>query len=257
MATIMRIISISILMIIVVFSVTNCSPSVSSEDYDSVKSELKNVESQLTALQEKFAEAALIEAQYQSLNISFEELQKQYDARNDEIKKLKTEYDELNTKYSELNTKYEQLKGQNDARNEEVEELKRQYDMIAQGNIVLNEEEIEQAIFTLINQERKNNGVDELEWGTNLYDMCRQNSREMAERGELKYYEGSFLWQELFRATKYGTIDQIASATLTIWTSNDYQYRYGILNERPIYGAVGTYKFGDIYYITYIASIYR
>lgn len=250
MTTIMRIITISILTIIVIFSVANCSPSVSSQDYDSVKSELKNVESQLIALQEKLAEAALIEEQYQSLNISFEELQKQYDARNDEIQKLKTEYDELNTKY-------EQLKGQNDARNEEFEELKRQYDMIIQGNIVFNEEEIDQAIFTLINQERKNNGVDELEWGIYLYEKCRQNSREMAERGEFHYYEGSFISQAVFMATKYGTIDQIADAALIIWTNNDYRYRYGIINEHHIYGAVGTYKFGDTYYITYMASIYK
>ncbi len=244
-------------MIVVIFSVANCSPSVSSEDYDSVKSELKNVESQLTALQEKLAEAALIEAKYQSLNISFEELQKQYDARNDEIQKLKTEYDELNTKYDELNTKYEQLKGQNDARNEEFEELKRQYDMIIQGNIAFNEEKIDQAIFTLINQERKNNGVDELEWGIELYKKCSQNSREMAERGELRYYESSFIRQEVFMAIKYGTIDQIANAALIIWKISDYRYRYGIINKHHIYGAVGTYKFGDIYYITYMASIYR
>ena len=250
MTTIMRIITILIIMSIVIFSMTNCSPSVASEDYDSVKSELKNVESQLTALQEKLAEAALIEEQYQSLNISFEELQKQYDARNDEIQKLKTEYDELNTKY-------QQLKGQNDARNEEFEELKRQYDMIIQGNTALNEEEIDQAIFTLINQERKNNDVDELEWGIYLYAKCRQNSREMAERGEFQYYEGAFIWQEVFMATKYGTIDQIADAALTIWTNNDYRYRYGIISKSYTYGAVGTYKLGDTYYITYMASIYK
>ncbi|MFC1965353.1 CAP domain-containing protein [Chloroflexota bacterium] len=258
MTTIMRIITISMLTIIAIFSVASCSPSVSSGDYDSVTSELKNVESQLTALQEKLAEAALIEPQYQSLNISFEELQKQYDARNDEIQKLKTEYDELNAKYK-------QLKGQNDTRNEEFkelqsqfEELQSQYDIIIRGNIVFNEEEIEQAIFTLINQERKNNGVDELEWGINLYKLCRQNSREMAEIGELKSYEGgSYIWQELFRATKYGTIDQIANATLVIWRSNDYRYRYGIINKKDIYGAVGTYNSGDIYYITYMTSIYR
>ncbi|MFC1847505.1 CAP domain-containing protein [Chloroflexota bacterium] len=250
MTTIMKIITLSMLTIIVIFSMASCSPSVSSEDYESVKSALYNVESQLTEVQEKLAEAELIEAQYQSLNVSFEELQKQYDARNDEIQKLKTEYDELNTKY-------EQLKGQNDALDREFEELKRQYDVIIQGNILLNEEEIDQAIFTLINQERMNNGVDELEWGTYLNERCKQNSRKMAETGRLQYDEEPFVTQEVFWATRYGTIDQIAKAALTIWTNNDYRYNYSIINKGHIYGAVGTYKFGDVYYITYLASIYK
>ncbi|MFC2025332.1 CAP domain-containing protein [Chloroflexota bacterium] len=201
-----------------------------------MKSELKKVESQLIALQEKLAEAALVEAQYQSLSISFEELQKQYDARNDEIQKITTEYDELNAKY---------------------EQLKRQYDMIVQGNIVFNEEEIDQAIFALINQERKNNGVDELEWGINLYERCMRNSREMAESGKFQYDEGTFISQENFWATKYGTIDQIADATLITWKNNDSRYRSNIINKVHIYGAVGTYKLGDIYYITYMVSILR
>ncbi len=270
MTAIMRIIALSMLSIIVLFSMTNCATSVSQEEYnqeeyDIVKRELSDTENQLAALQqEKLDEAAAAEKQYQDLNAKYEELKKQHDARIDEIQTIKSEFDELNTKY-------EQLKGQGDARineiqaiqaeydelNKEFEELKRQYDIIVQGTAVFSEEEIDQAIFELINQERKNNDVDELAWGINLYKVAKQNSREMAEQGEYQYSTSGAVWQEVFMAAKYGTIDQIANGALITWKNNDYRYRYNIINPQSIYGAVATYKLGEVYYITYVASIFR
>ena len=233
MTTIMKIITVSILTIIIILGMANCSPSVSLEDYESLESELRDAESQLTTLHEELDEAALIEEQYQSLNISFEELQGQYDARNDEMETLRTEYDELNTKY-------EQLLEQEDVQ-----------------DIVFDEEEIEQVIFTLINQERTNNDVEELDWGKHLYDKCKLNSREMAERGKFQYPEETGTTGEVFMATKYKSIDQLADATLTIWKNNEYRYKYQIINEQHIYGAVGVERAGDTYYITYLVSIYK
>ena len=271
MTNIMRITILSILSIIVLFSMSNCAPSISQEEYDSLRSELSDTKSQLATLQDKLAEAATVEGQYQDLNIKYEELQKQHDARKVEIQTIKSEFDKLNSEFDELNTEYEQLKGQDGAQideiqamqteydelNKEFEELKKQYDIIVQGTAVFSEEEIDQAIFKLINQERKNNGVDELVWGVNLYKVAKQNSREMAEKGEYQYSSSGAIWQEIFMAARYGTVDQIANAALIIWKNNDYRYIYNIINTQAIYGAVATYKSGEVYYITYVASIFR
>ena len=271
MTAIMRIITLLMPLIIVLFSLANCAPSVSQEEYDSVRSELSDTKNQLATLQDKLAEAATVEGQYQDLNIKYEELQKQHDARIDEIQTIKSEFDELNSEFDELNTEYEQLKGRDDARineiqaiqaaydelNNEFEELQKQHDIIVQGTAVLSEEEIDQAIFELINQERKNSGVDELVWGINLYKQAKQNSREMAEQGEYQYSSSGAVWQEIFMAARYGTIDQIANGALITWKNNDYRYRYNIINTQSIYGTVATYKSGEVYYITYMASIFR
>ena len=139
-----------------------------------------------------------------------------------------------------MNTKYEQLMEQADI-----------------PDIVLNEEEIEQAIFAVINQERINNDVKELEWGKHLYDKCRFNSRQMAESGKYQYVEETGTTGDIFMATKYKTIDQVADATLTIWKNNEYRYKYQIINDQHIYGAVGAQRAGDTYYITFLVSIYK
>ena len=271
MNVIIRIITLSVLSIIILLSLLSCTPSISQEEYDSVKNELDDYKSQLAALQDKLTEPAKVEGQDQDLNNKYEELKKQYDMKNNEIQTIKSEFEELNTKY-------EQLKGQDDARiseiqaaqveydklnneleelNKEYEELKSQYDIIAQGTANLTEEEINQAIFELINQERKNNGVDELIWGTNLYKLAEQNSRKMAEEGEYQYSDAGAIWQQVFMATRYGTLDQLANAALITWKSSDYRYSYHIINPQAIYGAVATKKSGEVYYITYISSVYK
>ena len=268
---IMRIIAISILSIVVLFGVANCSPSVSLEEYNSlkeeygsVKNELSNIESQLAALQSKLSQAAIAEAQYQSLNVNYEELQKQYNARNDELQAIKVKFDALNANYEDLKKQYAARTDETQAIRSEIqkltnqfEELKKQYYIVVQGTGVFREEGIDQAIFALINQERKSNGVNELAWGTNLYNQAKQNSREMAETGRFQSSESGAAWKEVFWAAKYGTIDQIANAALLTWKNNDYRYTHAIINPQSLYGAVATYKYGEIYYVTYMASIFR
>lgn len=256
MTKIIRITILSILSIIVLLSTLSCAPSISQEEYDSVKSELSDVMRQVATQQERLDEAMIIEAQYH-------DLKKQHDASIDEIQTIKSELDELNTKYEQLKvqdnariSEIQAIQAEYDELNKEFEELKRQYDIIVQGTAVFSEEEIDQAIFELINQERKNNGVDELEWGINLYKWAKQNSREMAEIGEYKYSDWAS-WQEIFSAAKYGTIDQMANGALITWKNNDYRYRHSIINSQSIYGAVATYKEGEVYYITYMASTFR
>ncbi|MFC1981680.1 CAP domain-containing protein [Chloroflexota bacterium] len=265
MVKIMRITTLSILSIIILLSTLKCasSPSISQEEYDSVKSELSDVKNQVATLQNKLNEAMIIEVQYNDLNTQYEELEKQHDARIDEIQTIKSGLDELNAKYEQLNEQADSqideiqaIQAEYDDLNKEFEELKRQYAIIVQGTVVFSEDEIDQAIFELINGERINNGISELEWGVNLYKWAKENSREMAEKGEYKYSEWSS-WQEVFRAARYGTIDQIANAALIIWKNNDYRYRYNVINIQSKYGAVATYKLGEVYYISYMASTFK
>lgn len=267
MANIVRITLLSILSIIILFSMLNCAPSISQEEYDSVKSELSDVTRQVATLQDRSGEAMIIEAQYHDLITQYEKLEKQHDARIDEIDEIKT----IKSNFDELNTKYEQLKEQDDARfdeiqatraeydelNKEFEELKIQYNIITQGKAVFSEDAVEEAVFELLNKERGNNGIPELEWGINLYKWAKQNSREMAEIGEYQYSDAGAAWQEIFMGVGYGTVGQLANAALINWKANDYRYRYNILNHLSTYGSVGTYILNEVYYVTYMASVYK
>lgn len=125
-------------------------------------------------------------AQTETLKAQNEALSKQYDT-------LKSEYDTLKAEYEKLSSKYEAL----DA---EYEELSKQYNAIIEETAeIINEEDIEQAIFELINQERKANGIDELLWGKNIYKFAVSNSRDMAEKKRLGYYDYG-AYQQVFWA---------------------------------------------------------
>jgi uncharacterized protein YkwD len=255
---------LSILSIVILLSTVNCAPSVSQKEYDSVKSELSDAKGQIATLQLKSNEAMTIEAQYDLLKTQYEELNKQNAARSSEIETIKTEYGALNTKYEQLKSQYDvknsemqTLQTKYDALSDKFQKLQTQYDTVVQGSVNLDEEEIDQAIFRLINDERTMNGVAELLWGRYLYTSALQNSREMAETGRYQYSEVGAVWQDIFWAVSYGTVEQVANAALTSWKVNDYKYQYDIINPGSIYGAVGTYKLGGIYYITYLTSIYE
>ena len=259
-----RITTVSILLIIILISMFNCTPAVSQKEYDSLLIEINDYKNQLAVLQDELAEAEKLEGKYLELNIQYEELQKKIDAEDVDTPANDLELDELNESYEELLDRYNTVLGEKRAiqdtyndLNIEYKELKRQYDNVIQGTTTFTEEEINQAIFALINQERTNNGVDELVWGTNLYKWAKQNSTEMAEQGEYQYSSAGAVWQEVFMATRYGTIEQLANAALITWKSNDYRYEYHIINSQSIYGAVATQKQGEVYYITYMASIFK
>jgi len=223
------------LLIIVLLGAPSCAPKVSQQEYDSLKNELSETKSHLTALQNKLAEAKGIEAQYEELSAKYEELKEQSDVKISEIESIEAQYEELSAKY---------------------EELKEQYDAITEEPAEISEEDVEQALFELINQERKNNGLDELLWGKNLSWWAEVNSRDMAET--LKYKHSEYAsWQEVFWAAGYSTVDRIANGALITWRSNPYRYKLNILNTGAIYGAVGAYKSGEIFYITYIAHVFR
>ena len=252
---------LSMLLIMVLFSVLSCAPTVSQEEYDRVSNELSAVQSQLASLQDKLSEVELL--QFQN-----EELKRQYDAAKSERETIQAQYDELSTEYEELNkqidtvkSEFETMQAESEALstefeelNNEYEELSEQYNILMEGTTEINEGDIEQATFELVNQERIDNGLAELEWGTYLYKEALANSRNMATRKRIEYPE--FGWQEVFWATGYGRADRIAKAAVTIW-KNSLKYETNFLNAVTKYGAIAVYKSGEIFYITYVADYFQ
>ncbi|MFH1639251.1 MAG: CAP domain-containing protein [Chloroflexota bacterium] len=232
-----------VLLIIVLLTMVGCSRSVSQQEYDNVQKELSDLKSQVADLQAKLDKAMAIETQYRDLNAQHEELKRQYAAQVDGMQRVQTSFDDLNTRYEKLN--------------KEFQDLKIQYEAVTQGMTVFSEDEINQAIFTLVNAERKKAGVPALVWGTNIDDVALQNSREMASLGKYHYSTTGGLYQDVFWAVRYGSVDQIANAALITWKVDDYGYKNVIINGVSTYGAVGTYKSGEIYYITFMASVFR
>jgi len=264
-----KITMLSMLLVIAIFSVPSCAPTVSQQEYDRVSNELRAIESQLASLQGELAEAELMQAKYEELSTEYEELNKQFDDVKSESETMQVKYEELSTEYEELNkqfddvksksetmqAKYEELGTEYEELNKQFEELSKQYDLVIEGTAEINEEDIEQAVFKLVNQERNNNGLNEVMWGVNIYKWAIANSRTMATNKQLEYSE-AIGWQEIFWATGYSTADEIANAALTIW-KNRQEYARNFLSSGANYGAVAVHKSGEIFYITYVADYFQ
>ena len=135
----------------------------------------------------------------------------------------------------------------------QCEESKEQYDAIIEEAVEINEEDVEQAVFELVNQERKDNGLNELIWQEGLYSCARSNNLKMAETKTLQNPEcPSF--QQVFWFLGYGKTDRIANTALKIWKDNLYSYEQNVLSK-AVYGAVAVYKPEEILYITYVAYV--
>ncbi len=257
-----KIIMLSVLLVLALFSVPSCASTVSQQEYDRVTDELRALQSQLASLQGKLTEAELLQVQnegwekqfntakseletmqakYGNLSTEYEDLNKQFDVVKSELEAMQVKYEVLSTEYGELNKQFE--------------ELSKQYDILMEGTAEINEADVEQAVFELINQERTNDGANELMWGDNLYRWAKANSLSMATNKRLEYIE--YLgWQDVFWATGYGTADRMANAVLTVW-KNHKEYERNFLSVGANYGAVAVYKSGEIFYITYVADYFR
>jgi uncharacterized protein YkwD len=230
---------LSILLILALFNVLSCAPAVSQQEYDKVTSELSEAQSQLALQRSELAEAEVLQAKY-------DELSDNYDAVRSELEILQAEYGELGVKYDELGAKYDDL-------GEVYDELSRQYNVLTEGTADINEEDVEQAVFELINQERRDNGLNELEWNHSLYLWAKSHSRDMATRKRLETSEYD-VWQDFLRAAGYSTVDRLAGAALTIWRDSINYERNMLVNGATV-GAVGAYKSGEVFYITYFIHI--
>ncbi|MFC1901854.1 CAP domain-containing protein [Chloroflexota bacterium] len=241
----------------------SCGGTVSQEEYDSLIGELSEARSQVAALQSRLTETDTIEPLYAELGAKNEELSREYDELNIIYKGLGTEYKDLEELYGvslaeieALKSQYEALTAEYGALNTRYEELEGQYKIVTEGGMEISEGEIEQAIFELINQERRENGIDELLWGKNLHWWAESNSIDMANAGKYVYSDFAS-WQEVFWAAGYNTLESIAEGALITWKSNTLKYQLNMINKGATYGTVGVHKTGDIYYITYIASVFR
>ena len=250
-----------ILGIIVLFGSVSCGGGggIAQEVYDSVVNELNEIEGQLVTMQEQLSESLAQEAQYAvryaELNVKYEELKNLDTADPAELATLEAQY-------AELSTEHEELQGQNAANINEItalvaryDELQAQYNALAAPLPEITEVGIEQAVFTLINQERSNNGLDELEMGSNLFRWALINSESMSVSKQNEQYTTNWVaYQQAHIATGYNTVDELAAATMIIWQSNELQYENNVLADDAVYGAVRVVKSGDIYYITFLAS---
>lgn len=234
-----KIIIISTLLIMALFNVLSCAPAVSQQEYDRVTNELSETQSKLALLRSDLAEAEILRTKY-------DELSDNYDAVRSELEILQAEYGEVGVKYDELSAKYDDLGAKYD-------ELSRQYNVLMEGTADINEEDIEQAVFELINQERRDNGLNELEWNHSLYLWAKSHSRDMATRKRLETSEYD-VWQDVLRTAGYSTVDRLAGAALTIWRDS-VNYERNMLVKGATVGAVAAYKSGDVFYITYFAHI--
>lgn len=249
------------LAVIILVGVPSCAPEVSQQEYDKVSSELLAIQGQLATLQGKLAEAELQQAQYEELNTTYKELSEQYDAVKSDFETMQAEYEELSADYEGLSEQYDAVKSDFETMQAEYEALSEQYENMvkkaaeAEAATEFDEEDVEQAIFELINQERIDNGIDELLWGKNIYKWAKENSRNMATT-KRREYSSYASWQDIYWAAGHSTADRMANAAFIVW-KDSLQYERNFLNKVATYGAVGVYKSGEIYYITYIASPFR
>ncbi len=254
---------ISIMLIITILSLPACASRVALEEYDKVQDELSTIQSQLASLQGKLAESESVKANLEVLlNDRYDELSQTYDTVVNEYESLQAKFDDLSTEYENLGKQldavreeYETLQAQYEDLLAEFDVLRAQYDIVTEEPAVITEEDVEQALFNLVNQERVTNGLDEELWGIYLYKWARANSTSMATNKRIEYSDYAS-WQAVEWATGYDTTDEMAEAVMTMWKNTRNYERY-FLNINATYGAVAVYKSEEIYYITYIASNFR
>jgi len=250
---------LSMLLVMALFTIPSCTSGVSQQEYDRVSNELRDARNQLASIQGKLAEAEQLkevltrqsaaaksefeamQARYNELSTEHDGLSKQLEATKNELEALQDNYDELSAEYDEIETQFQ--------------ELSEQYNMIIEGRVEINEKDVEQALFKLINQERVNKGLDEISLGENLYKWALSNSKAMAtyQREEYSDY-GS--WQAVYWIAGHSTPERMADTVLTVWKGKQ-EYERFFLNVTARFGAVGIYKSGDIFYITYIADYFH
>jgi uncharacterized protein YkwD len=223
-------------------SVTQTPPSVSPQTSSTVSSDLAAAKSQIADLQGK-----LTQTQGQNDTLS-----KQFAAE-------KTLADGLQAKYDALNAQFITAGKDNTALQAKYDDLNKQYEALKAGTApqTINPQDVEQAIFNLVNAERKSRGIAELAWGINVYGWATQNSKAMAAEGKIEASSSYHLaYQDAFWATGYDTKDRMANAAVTVWKANA-RFEFNFLSNGTKYGAVAVYKSGDIYYITWVADFFR
>ena len=254
-----KLVCIVLLGIVILAGTISCNQENIQAQYDILAAQYAEANEQLGELQEKLFEAQTLKMQYDDLMIQYGELTDQNDTNLDEIADLKARNEELQ---NELQNEIDELTDEIEVKINELatlafdyDELKTQYDVLIGSAMAITEENIEQALFDLINQERISYGLNELELGHNLVNWSRINSQRMFVSKQTEYYDDTWIpFQRAYIAVGYQSLDQVVNAALTFWQSHELSYGDNILDEDALYSAVGVVKSGDICYITFMAS---
>ena len=250
-----KILGIIIIGILIMGSAASCSQGDLQERNDILLAQLTDANAQLAELQQRLFEAQILEDQYDELNTLYDNLKAQNDANLDEIESLGITIDTLGDEIDVLTNSNEAQAGEIAELTLEYNSLKAQYNLLVGLESGISEENIAQALFDLIKQERISYGLNALETGHNLEDWSLINSQNMAFSKEIEYYTDSWVpFQRVFIAAGYSSLDRVVNAAMITWKSHALFYEENILSEDAVYGAVSVAQLGDIYYITYMAS---
>ena len=244
---------ISVLLVGIILISTSCVSGVSQEEHQRVKNELNAVQGELASLQIKLTEAVATLALYEELKNRNATLESKFDAIQTKHEELSAKYDELNIKYDSIQSEYETINAKYKELSTEYEELSKQYEAAVEEVAEIAEEDVEQALFELINEDRVENGLDILPWREGLHKSAKENSIYLATNKGLLYPEYDREWREVYWAAGYNSAAEIAEATYLAWKNRDTYEKY-FLWAYLDYGAVGVHKSGDIFYITYLGD---
>ena len=244
---------ISVLFVVIILISTSCTLGVPQQEYDRVKNELSAVQGELAALQGKLTESVALQVQNEELNNRYATLKSEFDAMQTRHEELRAEYDELNIKYASIQSEYETINAKYKELSTEYEELSKQYEAAVEEVAEIAEEDVEQALFELINEDRVENGLDILPWREGLHKSAKENSIYLATNKGLLYPEYDRERREVYWAAGYNSAAEIAEATYLAWKNRDTYEKY-FLWAYLDYGAVGVHKSGDIFYITYLGD---
>jgi archaellum component FlaC len=266
MAMFKKICLVSIVGIFIVFAVVSCSggtttttATVTPADYDSIKSQLSGIKSQLDSLQKDLADT---QSQYDALNSTYNEIQEQLNEKSREFDTLKAQYDALVQASGSGDQAYQALLKQNADYAKELADLEKQYqelkaehDLMVQQAAEINETNIEIALFKAINSDRAANGLSALLSGVNIPSVAEKINLDMAKLKQL-IYDNTYgaPYQEVSLAAGYRSVDDLVNATMTVWKSDSVRHQFNILANTANYGTVDVVSEGGIYYITFVAS---
>ena len=242
---------ISGLLVVIILISTSCASGVSQEEHERVKNELSAIQGELASLQSKLTESVALQAQNEELKNRYAIVKSEFDAMQIKHKEQIAEYHELNIIYNTMQSEYETLQDKYVELSAEYEELSKQVE--EEVVVEIAEEDVEQALFELINQDRIDNGLDVLPWRESLHKLAKENSIDLATNKGLRYPEYDREWRAVYWAVGHNSADEIAEATYLVWENRDKYEKY-FLWAYLDFGAVGVHKSGDIFYITYLGD---
>ena len=217
--------------------------------------DLSEANDQLAAVQERLFNAQILEEQYDDLSDEYDSLTAANDANIEEIASLGVTIEALGDEITILTNTNEAYVVEIEALQTEYDSLKAQYDLLVGLGAEISEENIAEALYDLINQERIAHGLNALIPGHNLEDWSLVNCQDMAISKQAEYYDNTWIpFQRVFIAVGYSSLDRIVNGAMLMWQSHQLSYEKNILNDEAIYGAVSVVQLGEIFYITYMAS---